>query len=111
MLERSHLVLVALCGLAGMALLAVYFLAAPPLPPDDATVEQVANVAARFHDSWFLGAWLQAAGSTLSVVFFLALVHLAGGASRFAGTLTFLGSAVLLTVALIEGVFTLDIAQ
>ena len=108
---RSHLVLVALCGLAGTALLAVYFLAAPPLPPADASVEQVTEVAVRFHDSWLLGAWLQAAGSTLSVVFFLGLVHLAGGAARFAGRLALLGSAVLLAVTLIEGVFTLDIAE
>src|SRR5258708_6509117 len=59
----------------------------------------------------FLGAWLQATGSLLSVVFFLALVHRAGGAARLAGMLTILGSAVLLAVVLIEGVFTMDLAQ
>jgi hypothetical protein len=88
----------------------VYFAAAPPLPPADASVAQVAAVATRYHDKWLLGAWLQATGSLLSVVFFLGLVHLAGGPARLAGLLTLLGSAVLLAVVLIEGVFTIDLA-
>jgi len=46
-----------------------------------------------------------------SVVFFLALVQRAGGTVQLAGLLTILGSAVLLAVVLIEGVFTLDLAQ
>lgn len=111
MSSRWSRILTALCGILGASLLAVYFLAAPPLPPADATSAQVVSVATQYHDLWFLGAWLQATGSLLSVVFFLALVHLAGGATRLAGTLTLLGSAVLLAVALIEGAFTMDLAQ
>jgi hypothetical protein len=95
----------------GVAALGVYFGAAPPLPPADASVAQVTSAATQFHNSWLLGAWLQATGSLLSVIFFLALVHMAGGASRLAGTLTILGSAVLLAVVLSEGVFTMDLAQ
>jgi hypothetical protein len=60
---------------------------------------------------WLLGAWFQAIGSLLSVVFFLGLVHLAGGTSRFSGVLALLGCAVLLGVVLIEGAFTIDLAQ
>jgi hypothetical protein len=104
-------ILAAFSGILGIILLGVYFLAAPPLPPADATVAQVTSVATQYHNAWLLGAWLQATGSLLSVVVFLALVHMAGGAARLAGTLTLLGSAVLLGVTLIEGVFTIDLAQ
>jgi hypothetical protein len=104
-------ILVALCGILGTAALGVYFGAAPPLPPADASVTQVASAAAQFHDKWLLGAWIQAIGALLSVVFFVALVHLAGGAGRLAGSLTFIGSAILLSVTLIEGAFTIDIAE
>jgi hypothetical protein len=72
---------------------------------------QVVSVATQYHNVWFLGTWLQATGSLLSVVFFLALVQGAGETARLAGLLTSLGSAVLLAVVLIEGVFTLDLAQ
>jgi len=72
---------------------------------------QVVSVATRYHTLWFLGTWLQATGSLLSVVFFLALVQRAGATARLAGLLTILGSAVLLAVVLVEGVFTIDLAQ
>lgn len=108
-------ILIALSGILGTVLLGTYFgvgfsIGLAQLPPD-ATMVQVVSVATRYHDAWFLGAWLQATGSLLSVVFFLALVHRAGGAARLAGMLTILGSAVLLAVVLIEGVFTMDLAQ
>lgn len=103
--------LAALCGIVGMILLGVYFLAAPPLPPPDATAAQVASVAIQYHNTWFLGAWIQATGTLLSVVFFIALIHLAGAATRLAGMLTLLGSAVLLAIVLVEGAFTIDLAQ
>ncbi len=111
MSTRLGHILTALCGISGTILLGIYFTAAPPLPPANATIAQVAQVAIQYHTAWFLGAWLQATGSLLSVVFFLSLVHRAGGATRLAGMLTLLGSAVLLAVILIEGVFTMDLAQ
>lgn len=101
----------ALCGILGVTLLGIYFGAAPPLPPPDATMAQVVDVATRYHDTWFLFAWLQATGSLLSVVFFLALVAMAGAAARLAGILTIVGSAILLAVVLVEGVFTIGVAQ
>ena len=108
-------ILIALCGILGTVLLGTYFgvgfsIGLAQLPPD-ATVAQVVSVATRYHTLWFLGTWLQATGSLLSVVFFLALVHRAGAAVRLAGLLTSLGSAVLLAVVLIEGIFTIDLAQ
>ena len=115
MTVRLSRILIALCGILGTALLGTYFgvgfsMGLAQLPPD-VTTAQVVSVATQYHNMWFLGAWLQATGSLLSVVFFLALVHRAGGAVRLAGLLTILGSAVLLAVVLIEGVFTIDLAQ
>jgi hypothetical protein len=54
---------------------------------------------------------LQAGGSALSVIFALALIHLAGAAHRFAGRLTVLASAVVLGLALAEGTFALGVVQ
>ena len=110
----SH-ILIALCGILGTILLGLYFgvgfsTGLAQLPPD-ASIAQVVNVATQYYNLWFLGTWLQATGSLLSVVFFIALAHRAGGAARLAGLLTVLGSAVLLAVVLIEGVFTIDLAQ
>ncbi len=108
-------ILIALCGILGTVLLGTYFgvgfsIGLAQLPPD-ATMAQVVSVATQYHNLWFLGTWLQATGSLLSVIFFLGLVQRAGGTVRLAGLLTILGSAVLLAVVLIEGVFTLDLAQ
>jgi hypothetical protein len=101
----------AACGLLGVVALAVYFGAAPPLPPPDAGAAEVAGVGLRYHGTLFLGAWLQATGTLLCVVFFVALVQLAGGATRPSGLLTVVGAGTLLAVAVVEGAFTVDWAQ
>ncbi|HEX6551271.1 MAG TPA: hypothetical protein VF026_00795 [Ktedonobacteraceae bacterium] len=115
MSARLSLILIALSGILGTALLGTYFgvgfsAGLAQLPPD-ATTAQVVRAATQYHNLWFLGTWLQATGSLLSVVFFIALVQRAGAAAQLAGLLTILGSAVLLAVVLIEGVFTIDLAQ
>ena len=109
----SH-ILIALSGILGTILLGLYFgigfsIGLAQLPPN-ITLAQELNVARQYHNLWFLGTWLQATGSLLSVVFFLALVQRAGAVTRLAGLLTILGSATLLAVVLIEGVFTLGLA-
>jgi hypothetical protein len=101
----------AACGLLGVVALGVYFGAAPPLPPPDAGAAEVAGVGLRYHGTLFLGAWLQATGTLLCVVFFVALVQLAGGATRPSGLLTVVGAGTLLAVAVVEGAFTVDWAQ
>jgi hypothetical protein len=45
------------------------------------------------------------------VVFLLALVRLAGAATRLAGMLAIVGAATLLAVAAVEGALTIDWAQ
>lgn len=108
-------ILSALCGIFGTVLLGLYFgvgfSAGLAQLSSSATQAQVVSVATQYHTLWFLGTWLQATGSLLSVVFFLALVQRSGATAKLAGLLTIVGSAVLLAVVLIEGVFTLDLAQ
>ena len=109
----SH-ILIALSGILGTILLGLYFgigfsIGLAQIPPS-VTLAQELNIARQYHNLWFLGTWLQATGSLLSVVFFLALVQRAGAVTRLAGLLTILGSAALLAVVLIEGVFTLGLA-
>ncbi len=108
-------ILIALCGIFGTILLGLYFgvgfSAGLAQLSSAATMAQVVSVATQYHTLWFLGTWLQATGSLLSVIFFLALVQRAGRTASLAGLLTIVGSAVLLAVVLIEGVFTLDLAQ
>lgn len=115
MSARLAIVLTALSGLLGVLLLGVYFgvgiaLGLASLPPT-ATMEQVVALGTRYHTQWFLGTWLQATGTTLCLVFFLALVERAGWRPRLAAMLTLVGAAVLVAVVLLEGVFTLDLAQ
>jgi hypothetical protein len=108
-------VLIALSGILGTILLGTYFGVGFSIGlaqlSSSATVAQVVSVGIQYHNLWFLGTWLQATGSLLSVVFFLALVQRARATIRLAGLLTILGSAVLLAVVLLEGVFTIDLAQ
>jgi hypothetical protein len=108
-------VLIALSGIQGTVLLGLYFgvgfSTGLAQLSSAATQTQVVSVATQYHTLWYLGTWLQATGSLLSVVFFLALVQKSGATARLAGLLTTVGSAVLLAVVLIEGVFTIDLAQ
>lgn len=115
MLHRLNPLLLALCGILGILFLGLYFgigaaIGLTQLPPG-ASEAQILHVATKYHDMWLLGAWLQAAGSLFSVIFILGLVQLAGGITPFSGVLTLLGCAVLLGVVLLEGAFTIDLAQ
>lgn len=115
MTSRRAYLLTALSGICGTVLLGLYFgigagVGLATLPPE-ATQSQIVSMATQYHDLWYLGTWLQGTGTLLSVIFFLSLVQMAGASSRLAGVLTLLGSAVLLGVVLIEGVFTIDLAQ
>ncbi|HLI07167.1 MAG TPA: hypothetical protein VKV40_11420 [Ktedonobacteraceae bacterium] len=108
-------ILIGLSGIFGTILLGAYFgvgfsIGLAQLPAS-APLAQVISAGTQYRDLWFLGTWLQATGSLLSVIFFLALVQRAGKTTRMAGLLAILGSTVLLAVVLLEGVFTMDLAQ
>lgn len=55
------------------------------------------------HVLW--GAWLQAVGPALIVLFAFSLVHMAGAENHLAGWMTFFGAASLMTVSLLEVTF------
>jgi hypothetical protein len=99
------------CGVVGSALLVVYFAAAPPLPALNSSTAAVVHTGSAYHATWLLGAWLQSAGSLLSVVFFLLLVRFAGGRDSLAGTLVSVGCGVLLSVVAVEGLAEIVLAQ
>ncbi len=109
---RRSLLLTAVCGLLGTAALMVYFSTVlAPLPPADATAEQVIAFATRYHNAILFDVWLQAVGTLLTVVFAVALVQLAGVAHRLAGRLTLLVAGVLMALSLAEGTFGLAVIQ
>lgn len=104
-------VLTAFAGIIGVAALGYYYSVPFPLPPATASLAQVTEFGVQYHNVIFLDTWLQAVGSLLTVVFFLALVYLANAMNRFAGLMTMLASAITLAVALAEGTFAIGAVQ
>ncbi|HEU5432893.1 MAG TPA: hypothetical protein VFU81_14595, partial [Thermomicrobiales bacterium] len=95
--QRRFRLLAALCGIAGVVALGAYFILPPPTPPASASTAEITRIATQSRDLFYLFAWLQAAGSLLSALFFLALIHLANATTRFAGMVVQVGVAVLLS--------------
>ncbi|GLV55452.1 hypothetical protein KDH_22960 [Dictyobacter sp. S3.2.2.5] len=115
MLQRNTRLLIGLSGIFGTIFLSIYFgvgfaVGLAQLQPS-ATQAEVMQAATQNHTLLFLGAWFQATGALLSVIFFLSLVHRARASTSLPGLLTIVGSTVLLAVVLLEGVFTMDMAQ
>jgi hypothetical protein len=107
---RRFRILSALCGILGVAMVMVSFNLNPG-PPANASIAQVMVWGRQYLDSIMLGAWLQAVGSFLSVVFAVAIVHMAGATTRFWGAMTVFGGIVLVGVSLLEVTFYIDAAQ
>lgn len=104
--------LTALAGVLGTAALGVYYSTVlVPLPADNATAAQVMSLGLHYRTPILIDVALQTGGSALSVVFVLALIHLAGAAHRLAGRLTIVAGAVVLGLALAEGTFALGVVQ
>lgn len=101
MLTKRAAVWAAVSGLAGTCLLGISF-AINTGPPADASGAQVTAFGQQHHDAILWGAWLQAVGPVLIVVFALAIVVLAGATARLAGWMTWFGAATLMTVSLVE---------
>jgi hypothetical protein len=76
-----------------------------PGPPPNPTIAQFIEFGNHYRNSILMGAWLQAVSPPLIVVFALAIVHLAGAASKFSGWLTFFGGIILVIVSMIEITF------
>jgi hypothetical protein len=102
--KRSFCILSGLSGVSGVVLLIVSF-AINSGPSPGATTAELVAFGHQNYANILWGAWLQAVGPVLIVLFAFALVHLAGAAHRLAGWMTFFGATVLMTVSLIEITF------
>jgi len=100
---RLFRILSAISGIVGVIMLNVSF--SYPGPPLNPTSAQMAAFAGQHVTSTLSGAWLQASGSLLIILFAFALVYQAGATTRLAGWMTFFGSMILTVVSLIEIVF------
>jgi hypothetical protein len=73
-----------------------------PGPPAGASGAQLTAFGQQHFDAIVWGAWLQAVGPVLIVVFAFTIVVLAGATARLAGWMTLFGAATLMTVSLLE---------
>lgn len=101
----------ALVGLLGPVMIGVSYAINFGPPEAHPTAAQLMAFGAANHSQIVTGSWLQAVGSVLTIAFALAIVHLAGAASRYAGWLTFFGGLILVTTSLIETIFYLVAAN
>jgi hypothetical protein len=102
--NRRFCVLSGLSGVVGVVLLIISF-AINNGPPPEASSAELVRFGQQHFANILWGAWLQAVGPVLIVLFALALVHIAGATLRLAGWMTFLGASILMTVSLIEITF------
>ena len=101
MLTKRATIWAAVSGLVGTCMLGISF-AINNGPPASASGAQVTAFGQQHHDAILWGAWLQAVGPVLIVVFAFAIVFLAGATTRVAGWMTLFGAATLMTANLIE---------
>jgi hypothetical protein len=97
----------AACGIAGPIALTIYF-ASPALtgwPFAGAPPDQLIRYAGSHQVLFYAGAWLQATGAFLSVLFFLALLQLSGKRDSFFGLIAIVSAFLLLAVVLAEAAF------
>ena len=110
MSERVFRILSALCGVVGAVILVASFRMNPG-PPTGSSVSQLLEFARIHQSAVFIGAWLQAMGSLLNVVFVLAVVRMCGAGGRVSGWITFLAAGTVLLVSLIEVTFYIAAVQ
>jgi hypothetical protein len=102
--KRSFCVFSGLAGVSGVVLLIVSFVINAG-PPENATSAELINFGERNYARILCGAWLQAVGPVLIVLFAFSLVHLAQATQRLAGWMTLFGATTLMCVSLIEITF------
>ena len=104
---RLFRILTALCGILGVIMLIPSFLINPG-PPPNPTVAQLIAFGNQYHNSILIGAWLQAVSPFLIILFAIAIVHLAGAATRLVGWMTMFGGSILVMTSLVEVTFYLS---
>jgi hypothetical protein len=98
---KRFCILSGLSGVAGVVLLIASFAINSGPPPNPTSAELIKFGQQNYaHILW--GAWMQAVGPVLIVLFAFALVHLGGATQRLAGWMTLFGATILMTVSLIE---------
>jgi len=102
--KRSVCILGGLAGAIGVVLLGLSF-AINSGPPPNPTSEELIKFGQDNYAKILWGAWLQAVGPVLIILFALSLVHLAGATHRLAGWMTLFGATTLMAVSLIEITF------
>jgi hypothetical protein len=102
--QRSFCILSGLSGVVGVVLILLSFNINPG-PPPGATGPELMKFGEQHYVSVLWGAWLQAVGPLLIVLFAFSLVQLAGATQRLSGWMTFFGGTILMTVSLIEITF------
>ena len=101
---QSRCIAGGLSGVCGVVLLGLSF-AINNGPPAGATNAELMNFAQQNYAKILWGAWMQAVGPVLIVLFAFFIVYLAGATQKVSGWMTFFGSTVLMTVSLIEVTF------
>lgn len=92
------------CGIAGPIALTVYF-AAPAFsqwPYAGASAAQITTYALGHPSLFYAGACFQVTGTLLCVVFFLAILQIAGATMRLPGLLVIVAATSLLGLVLVE---------
>ena len=102
--KRRVCIFSGLAGVIGVVLLGFSF-AINAGPPPNATSADLMRFGHDNYANTLWGAWMQAVGPVLIVLFALSLVHLAGATQQLAGWMTFFGATILMTVSLIEITF------
>jgi hypothetical protein len=102
--KRSLCICCGLAGVVGVVLLGLSF-AINSGPPANPTSAELVKFGQDHYAKILWGAWLQAVGPVLIVLFAFSLVHLAGATRRLAGWMTFFGATILMTVSLVEITF------
>lgn len=102
--KQSRCIAGGLSGVCGVVLLGLSF-AINNGPPPGATSADLANFAQQNYAKILWGAWMQAVGPVLIVLFAFVIVYLAGATQKVSGWMTFFGATVLMTVSLIEITF------
>lgn len=99
--DKSFRLLTAVTGAAGTILLVASF-AINPGPPPGSTVAQILDFGRQHEGQIMLAGWMQGMGSVLTVLFALALVHVAGPARKLAGWLTLVSGVGIVCTSLVE---------
>ncbi len=111
MSPRFRRLLIAMSGIAGVAMLTAHFFIPAGVPADTEPAAQVMRFVTDHRGAVLFTAWLQGVGPIFYVGFAIAVAHLAGVTTRLSGLLTLLASAVILALSLIDAAFTISVTE